>query len=279
MTASARWPGIAVVAMLLAACSSAPVGDGPPSERTARALPPDPEPRSEPLSRYGNPASYEVFGKRYYVKTSSAGYRERGKASWYGSKFHGRRTSSGETYDMHAMTAAHKTLPLPTYVRVHNIENGRSVVVRVNDRGPFHEGRIIDLSYAAARKLGIVARGTGLVEVEALDPTAPRPALAPAATAPAPAVAAPAAPRLAGAAPAPRIFLQAGAFAQQSNAVRLRSRLVSLVQVPVRVETAASPTLPMHRVRLGPLADVYSADRLAQRIMDAGLTLPQIVIE
>ena len=127
-------------------------------------------PKVESKSKYGNPKSYVVFGKRYYVKDSAKGYVEQGIASWYGTKFHGRRTSSGETYDMYAMTAAHKTLPLPTYARVTNLENGRSVMVKVNDRGPFHQNRIIDLSYSAATRLGIVKTGTGRVEVEAIDP-------------------------------------------------------------------------------------------------------------
>lgn len=131
---------------------------------------PDAVPRAEPRSRYGNPESYEVFGRRYHVLASAEGYRERGIASWYGEKFHGRRTSSREPYDMYAMTAAHKTLPLPTYVRVTHLENGRSVIVRVNDRGPFVDSRIIDLSYAAAARLGMVEDGHAPVEVVALQP-------------------------------------------------------------------------------------------------------------
>lgn len=134
------------------------------------ALTPDPEVRDEPKSRYGNPASYEVFGERYFVLDRAAGYRERGRASWYGKKFHGRRTSSGEPYDMYEMTAAHRTLPLPSYVRVTHLGNGRSAIVRVNDRGPFHEDRIIDLSYAAAARLGMTDAGHAPVEVEALAP-------------------------------------------------------------------------------------------------------------
>ena len=129
---------------------------------------PDAVPREESKSRYGNPPSYEVFGKRYYVLDSSAGFKQKGLASWYGTKFHGQRASSGEKYNMYAMTAAHKTLPLPTYVEVTNLENGRKAVVKVNDRGPFHDGRIIDLSYAAATKLGVVATGTAPVEIRAL---------------------------------------------------------------------------------------------------------------
>ena len=123
-------------------------------------------------SRIGNPESYEEFGERYKVLQSSQGFKEKGLASWYGIDFHGRDTSSGEVYDMYDMTAAHKTLPLPTYVRVVNFDNGRSLVVKVNDRGPFIQGRIIDLSYAAAYRLGITGPGTANVEITALDPAA-----------------------------------------------------------------------------------------------------------
>ena len=139
----------------------------------ARAvLPSDAVPRQEYKYRLGNPAFYDEFGVRYRVLDTSEGYVERGVASWYGENFHGRRTSGGEPYDMYAMTAAHKTLPLPTYVRVTDLDTGNRVVVRINDRGPFVEGRIIDLSYAAALKLGIAGAGTARVEVRALDPPA-----------------------------------------------------------------------------------------------------------
>jgi rare lipoprotein A len=131
---------------------------------------PEPEVTSEPRSAVGNRATYTVLGKQYKVLNSTKGYVEKGTASYYGQKFHGRRTSNMEVYDMYAFTAAHKTLPLPSFARVTNLDNGKSVVVRVNDRGPFHEGRVIDLSYAAAVKLGITARGTGRVEVRALQP-------------------------------------------------------------------------------------------------------------
>jgi rare lipoprotein A len=133
---------------------------------------PDAVPRSEVKTQYGNPESYSVFGVEYQVLDTSEGYHEIGIASWYGEPFHGRRSSSGEQYDMYKMTAAHKTLPLPTYLRVTNKSNGYTVVVRVNDRGPFVDGRIIDLSYTAALKLEIVEKGTALVEVVALDPPA-----------------------------------------------------------------------------------------------------------
>lgn len=125
-------------------------------------------PKSEPLSRYGNPATYKVGGHRYAVMSTAKGFKQRGLASWYGTKFHSRRTSSGEHYNMYALTAAHKTLPLPTYVRVKNLENGRVAIVKVNDRGPFHPGRIIDLSYGAATKLGVFPKGTARVEIEAI---------------------------------------------------------------------------------------------------------------
>lgn len=126
-------------------------------------------PHKEPKSRYGNPDHYSVYGKTYYVLKSAKGFRQRGKASWYGKKFHGARTSSGEPYNMYALSAAHKTLPLPTYVRVTNLRNQRSVIVRVNDRGPFHSDRIIDLSYTAAWKLGMLDNGVTDVEISALD--------------------------------------------------------------------------------------------------------------
>ena len=141
----------------------------PPSTAVPPVVP-DAVPRVEPRSRYGNPPFYEVFGKRYYVLSSSTAYVERGVASWYGPGFHQERTSTGEPYDMYGMTAAHKTLPLPAYVRVTNLQNGRSVVVRVNDRGPFVGNRLIDLSYSAASRLGMLRNGTAMVEVRAIEP-------------------------------------------------------------------------------------------------------------
>ena len=142
-------------------------GDGLDFDETRDAVP-----REEFKSRSGNPETYEIDGVTYRVMETSEGYREEGFASWYGEYFHGRLTSSGDVYDMYLMTAAHKTLPLPTYVRVTHLANGRSVVLRVNDRGPFVEDRIIDLSFTAASKLGMAAQGTARVEVVALDPAA-----------------------------------------------------------------------------------------------------------
>lgn len=149
--------------------------DGPPKHIPANLHKiPDAVPKVEPLSRYGNrfgnSNTYVALRKRYRVMPTSRGYKARGTASWYGTQFHGRKTSNGERYNMFAMTAAHTTLPLPTYARVTNLENGKSVIVKINDRGPFHGNRLIDLSYVAAAKLGILGRGTGRVEVESIDP-------------------------------------------------------------------------------------------------------------
>ncbi|ERJ17969.1 Septal ring lipoprotein RlpA [Salinisphaera shabanensis E1L3A] len=145
--------------------------DGPPDdENIDLASIPDAIPRDEPYSRYGNPASYEALGKTYYVLPSAAGFTQTGRASWYGKQFHGRRTSSGEPYNMFKMTAAHKRLPIPSYVRVTNLDTGKQVIVRVNDRGPFHDGRIIDLSYVAARRLDVVAHGSVPVRIETVTP-------------------------------------------------------------------------------------------------------------
>ena len=177
-------PFCVLVAVGMAACFSAPPRSERPGPETVAPQPPaaatpppadsvpDMVPRAEPRSRSGNPPFYDVFGKRYYVLSSGVGYIERGVASWYGPGFHKVRTSTGESYDMYAMTAAHKTLPLPAYVRVTNLQNGRSIVVRVNDRGPFVGNRIIDLSYTAASKLDMLRNGTAMVEVRSLEPVA-----------------------------------------------------------------------------------------------------------
>ena len=162
---------IVLSCFLLASCISSFMGDGAPKIFT-KSFSRDAIPRSEPLSEYGNGDErgyYEVRGKRYKVMPSSRGYSETGIASWYGTKFHGRLTSNREIYNIYAMTAAHKSLPLPTYVKVTNIKNKKTIIVRVNDRGPFVDDRIIDLSYAAALKLDMVNSGTANVLVEAID--------------------------------------------------------------------------------------------------------------
>ncbi len=166
---SPRYLLVLAIALLLNACGTAPKHKVIPLGDLDLDAIPDAVPRSEPLSQYGNPESYVEGGRRYWIIPNPKGYVERGLASWYGPNFHGKRSSSGEPYDMYKMTAAHKTLPLPTYVRVTNLENNRSVVVKINDRGPFKDGRILDLSYVAAAKLGIVGNGTATVELHVLD--------------------------------------------------------------------------------------------------------------
>ena len=155
---------------MLTACGSFSSRDSAPDRYIDHTRVKNAVPIVESKSKYGNPKSYEVQGKRYHVLKSASNFTERGIASWYGTKFHGRRTSSGEPYDMYAMTAAHKTLPIPIFVEVTNLDNHRKIIVRVNDRGPFAEGRIIDLSYVAAKKLGIDTKGTGRVVIRAIDP-------------------------------------------------------------------------------------------------------------
>jgi rare lipoprotein A len=271
-------------ALLLSACGSkgptpSASGDGAPARPVDVSRVPDAVPRHEPPSRYGNPASYEVFGQRYYTMQSSAGYLERGIASWYGTKFHGRRTSSGEPYDMYAMTAAHKTLPLPTYAEVTNLKNGRKVIVKINDRGPFVGNRIIDLSYAAASRLDILADGTGMVEVRALDPRAPatvtaqaptreRSQLSPIATATASAATA-----------NPTLFLQVGAFTSRGNAERLQAELERAALGPIQISTFAGLDGPVYRVRIGPLASVEEADRMAGSLRGYDIGPPRVVID
>jgi rare lipoprotein A len=235
-----------------------PVTAPPPAPPSPLPLPAtsDLTPPAEPKSRHGNPPYYDVFGKRYYVLSSSVAYVERGVASWYGPGFHRVKTSNGELYDMYGMTAAHKTLPLPANVSVTNLQNGRSVVVRVNDRGPFVGNRIIDLSYAAAAKLDMLHNGTAMVEVRSLDSGPAELATAPATTTtstPAPAAIT---------AGKPVLFVQAGAFADPANAQRLAERLRggSYGRIFVRDDVIAGRR--MYRVRIGPVADVASFDRI-----------------
>ena len=167
----------AIAFALLAACGTTNKGgyykdDGPGARPPGNLSSiPDAKPRSEPLNRAAN-RPYEVFGRKYVPLTSVQAFRQRGVASWYGKRFHGQKTSSGETYDMYAMTAAHPTLPIPSYARVTSVKTGRQVVVRINDRGPFHGGRVIDLSYAAAYRLGLIDSGSGEVEIQSIVPGA-----------------------------------------------------------------------------------------------------------
>jgi len=200
----------------------------------------EPIPTKEPLSRYGNPTEYNVDGHAYQVMTSSTGYKTRGIASWYGTKFHKQRTSSGEPYDMYVMSAAHKTLPLPTYVKVKNLSNGKVAVVKVNDRGPFHADRVIDLSYAAALKLGIFPKGTAPVEIETL--------MGPAGQA--------------------HYYLQAGAFSSAILANRLKEKLGRITPSPVFIEHFKQHYI----VRVGPFGSKDMADNLKTKLKINGVT-------
>ncbi|MGD8810567.1 MAG: septal ring lytic transglycosylase RlpA family protein [Gammaproteobacteria bacterium] len=217
-----------------------------------------------PRSERGNPQEYEVMGRRYRVMHSGDGYRDTGVASWYGRDFHGRPTSSGERYDMFALTAAHKTLPIPTWVEVTNQRNGRAVIVKVNDRGPFVDDRIIDLSYAAALELDMINSGTAPVFVRALGAPA---------TVPSPA-------QQASVAGNSRVvFAQVAAFSDQTNAQRMLSRLVSSGFDNVAIVSSARGSDSVHRVRIGPLDSdaVFAAVR--DRLSGLGFNGAQMIVE
>jgi rare lipoprotein A len=256
---------LAAGALALGGCSlgarrAAPATAVPPPAPAATPSPPanpdgipDAVPRQEPRSAHGNPPFYDVMGQRYFVLAGADGYIERGVASWYGPTFHGGSTSSGEQYDMYGMTAAHKTLPLPTYVRVTNLRNGRSVVVRVNDRGPFVANRLIDLSYTAAAKLDMLREGTTLVEVRALTPGVPDDLARSAQL------------------PPPTLYVQAGAFSDQQNAERLNERLHGAGLTSAFVLSPLEGKSHLYRVRLGPVGSVAEFDQLAARLNALGI--------
>jgi rare lipoprotein A len=291
------------VVILLAACSSPPKIDAPsappvvaPSTATQPRLSPkyylddgpgdntpanldaipDAVPRAEPLHRFAN-RPYVVFGREYVPATSLRSYRERGVASWYGRKFHGQKTSSGEVYDMYGMTAAHPTLPLPSFARVTNTATGKSVVVRVNDRGPFLHNRVIDLSYAAAHRIGVAQKGSGEVEVEAILPGS----LIASAGAPLPPVATPAAAVPNGGAGAAGagvpvavtaveggFVLQLGAFASNANAQNFVAHLANQL-APIGVEPKIRQVGALFRVFVGPYGTRDEARRTGDRLRDA----------
>jgi rare lipoprotein A len=278
---------LTIAALTLAGCGGNKVkGDGPPTGSTRIPdLPGDAVPRHERRSKYGNGPVYEVLGKRYEVMPSSKGYRQRGVASWYGKKFHGNLTSNREVYDMYKMTAAHKTLPLPTYVRVTNLQNDKSIVVRVNDRGPFVHNRIIDLSYAAALKLDMIKDGTSMVEVTAINLDAPqgdRPVRV--TNPPAPQEDESRASSLPQASSLQQdrthdIFVQVGAFGERANAERRLGALsvAGIEKAFIHEEQANGQTL--YRVRIGPVADVVQYDVLVEELERIGITDPYLIAE
>ncbi len=296
---AARAGGALLAAVLLAACASnahrirplppQPVPPPPPPAAEIARIP-DAVPRPEARSAHGNPPFYDALGHRYFVLATADGYLERGVASWYGPTFHGGNTSSGEAYNMYGMTAAHKTLPLPTYARVTNLANGRSVVVRINDRGPFVANRIIDLSYTAAAKLDMLRDGTAMVEVRALEPgggsadLSPTPAAAPVqtfepATAPPPSAAPPSATPPPGAPALPLLYVQTGAFGDPANAGRQLARLHAAGLASAFLLPPSEGKAQLYRVRVGPVGSVAEFDALASRLAGLGIADPRLVTD
>jgi rare lipoprotein A len=313
---------------MLCGCSKKPISFSPGQDGAPHpsCIPkhidriPNATPKVEPLSRYGNrfknSNTYVTGKKRYSVMPTSRGYSAQGLASWYGTKFQGRKTSSGEPYDMFSMTAAHRTLPLPTYARVTNVENGKSIIVKVNDRGPFHCNRLIDLSYVAAHKLGIIGRGTGNVKVESIDPrdhhglipkhhrhlakdlkpsvpikTASKlplsstslvaqanPMSVPSAQATAPAQ------KLKGQdkskiAVKKKVYLQLGSFSQKNNAETFAKKLGDFSKLPTYITENMGSGGPRYRVRLGPLKNEQQILTLKQQLAQGQFPTPVVVNE
>lgn len=261
ITAASRFTGACALAVFVSACQAPipvirapdkPVASSPPPDLLSI---PDAVPRAEPLSRKGNPAFYEVLGQRYFVMPSAAGYIERGVASWYGPGFHQASTSNGEPYDMYAMTAAHKTLPLPAYVQVTNLANGKQVVLRVNDRGPFKAGRIIDLSYTAALKLDMLRAGTALVEVRTITPGDM-------------------AGEVVNSSPgkiSKALYVQAGAFGDSRNADRLVTQLRERGYQQAAVQSEVVNGRSLYRVHIGPIADANGFDQIVVQLKALGI--------
>ena len=273
--------GLAALTLVtLSGCSSQPLQ--PVEEAAARETIITP-----PRAERGNPVVYEVFGERYFVLETSAGYREQGMASWYGKDFHGLSTSSGEPYDMYTLTAAHKSLPLPTWVEVTHLGNGSRVIVKVNDRGPFVDDRIIDLSYAAAEELGMVRAGTALVEVRALGEPVGAAAVGPV-TAELTEVVSPGFSIISAAAaatpgiddrPMQRVYAQVGAFSDRDNALRLVGTLEAGGYDAVFVLSENGSAGELHRVRIGPLADIDAYDDLIERLALLGVDESRLIVE
>ncbi|MCL6420703.1 septal ring lytic transglycosylase RlpA family protein [Aestuariirhabdus sp. Z083] len=267
---------------MLVACGSSstrPGTDGAPRGHFDASSVPDAIPRAHKGPVKSTP--YTLFGIKYYPLSTAVGYDKEGTASWYGTKFHGHKTANGETYNMYGMSAAHKTLPLPSYARVTNLANGKTVVVRVNDRGPFHGDRLIDMSYAAARKLGFYGKGTARVRVEGIDPDnynarqmqQSTPVRSPAAKVTAKPVASkPEAKH-------PRMFLQVAALQNQQSAQNLQQRLSSVTRFPVSVIEGSERPAPLHRVRIGPFTTLQEVEEVKQQVDNAALGASHLVYE
>ena len=259
-----RWILLAASLVILSACAfGVPIserGNNAVSVRSGQI--PD-----EPRSALGNPESYVVFGKRYYVLDSSEGFVERGIASWYGTKFHGRKTSSGETYNMYALSAAHKTLPIPVHVHVKNLDNGRELIVRVNDRGPFVDGRIIDLSYAAAKKLGVDGPGTANVEIRVVGPGQSQPTQVVRAL------------PLSDANDDAPMFVQMAAFSSRVNADNMVSRLRQQNESSASISPIQTDNGKFYRVRVGPVYDMDEANQVVRRLQQKGYNSLRVVVD
>lgn len=238
-------------------CTPRPtVKDGPPHHFVDVSKIPNVTPRKLPKSRYGNPKTYTINGKHYHVLNTAKGYDERGIASWYGTKFQGHLTSSREPYNMFAMTGASPVLPIPSFVRVTNLENKKSIIVKINDRGPFAPNRIIDLSYAAAKKLGYALKGTALVEVTALNIARPKTALP----------------------HKPKLYLQLGAFRLLSHAKNLRTKVATIIHKNIIIKKSIYRHFPIYKVRIGPLIGVGESDRLHERLKKLGFESPITIV-
>lgn len=281
----ATLPLMAVSVLVVSGCASSPAPESDHSSRYTLSQDRAPDgnfdasglvdakPRYEAPRSAGNMSSYKVWGKQYSVLGSNDGYVERGTASWYGEKFHGHKTSNGEVFDMYAMTAAHKSLRIPSYARVTNLDNGRSVVVRVNDRGPFHGDRLIDLSYAAAKKLGYQSRGTARVEVAAI--TVAKDGTMTLAGRPYPGSAAPVPVERVAAQPAvgsgeSALFVQLGSFSSRSPAETLMGRARDAVADPLRVREVETASGRFHRVQVGPFSNPDDARKAQTRLENRG---------
>lgn len=255
-----KFPGLSVLFMVMAiligmlgGCFRKP-HDGAPTGNIDVSRIHNPVPHYLPKSKYGNPTSYVADGRRYYVLNSSKNYHKRGIASWYGTLFHGRLTSTHEKYNLYAMTAASPDLPIPCYVRVTNLQNGQSIIVKVNDRGPFAANRIIDLSYVAAKKLGYANRGTALVEVDSIDFHRSYPQ-----------------PQIQFAHHQPKLYLQVAAFSRFASAENLKQKLERVTRRNIIIAQMPKDPHGLYHVQIGPLRNVSESDYLLQRIQQAGL--------
>ena len=280
------FPALWLAALALAGCGQFPTTPGGAPAPADLSHVSDAVPGDETPSRYGNPSTYTVLGKSYTLVPSCKGYHDRGIASWYGKQFHGGRTSDGETYDMYAMTAANKVVPIPCYARVTNLKNGKSVIVKINDRGPFVDNRLIDLSYAAATKLEMTGTGTALVDVQAVTPgesLAPAPATPanppPAATIPAAVAANPgAATPTPTAGAGPDMYLQVGAYAARANAEAALQTLAVNGVAPAFILPVTEGGRTLYKVRIGPVADVAGVDSLGAKLASLGYPDAEIII-